>query len=124
MLQKFCTAYTYVARSVNVIMFLKCTSLAIGAVVAFHTRAFVGVNFVVTRSSILTRTTVTFVDVCNQIVRYHLCARICNEQCNSIPRIHDSVWKKECQPRLIEETLGENIAPNLTRNRQTATCSK
>ena len=42
---------------------LKYTSLAIGAVVAVHTRAVVGINIIVTRSSILTGTTVAFVDV-------------------------------------------------------------
>ena len=32
--------------------------------------------------------------------------------------------KKECQPWLNEETLGDIIAPKLTRNRQGAPCSK
>ena len=47
-------------------MILKHTSLATGAVVAFYTRAVVGVTVIVTCSSILTRMTVTFINFCKQ----------------------------------------------------------
>ena len=45
------------------------TYVAIGAVIAFCTRAVVGINVIGTRGSIPTRTTSTFVDVCNQILQ-------------------------------------------------------
>ena len=51
--------------------YIKHTSLAIGAVVAVHTSAVVGVNFIITCSSILTRNTGTFVDVCNVTETHH-----------------------------------------------------
>ena len=61
----------------NIIMIqtiFKHTSLAIGAVVTIHTGAVVGVNVIVAGSSILTRTTVTFVNVCNHIIMHELYA--------------------------------------------------
>ena len=69
--------YVEGACKLNTIRILKYTSVAISAVVAFHTRTVVGVNFVVTRSSILTRTTVTFVDVCKQRLRYNYFVYTC-----------------------------------------------
>ena len=51
------------------ILSLKHTHLAIGAGVAFHTCAFVGVNFINARSSILARMTVAFLDICNKTAR-------------------------------------------------------
>ena len=53
-----------IARGIPCDIF-KHTSLAIGAVVTIHTRAVVGVNVIITCSSIFTRNTGTFVDVCN-----------------------------------------------------------
>ena len=52
------------------ILILTHTHLAVGAGVAFHTGAFVGVNFINARSSIHARMTVAFFDVCNKTARH------------------------------------------------------
>ena len=57
------------------ILLLKHTYLAIGASVAFHTGAFVGINFINARSSVLARMTVAFLYVCNKtatVVRVYI----------------------------------------------------